>query len=526
MADDVMKTWQSDAGFQLLAKAFFGVDTEAEDVAEKLGLVSKHPGHPDQRVHGRDGKGRHSKDPYPKIRTNSRGKPLDGPARAKGFKRDGVLSREERSALGLGLSAAAIGGAVALNRAGSKSFSQASMYESLGNVADAPKLAATLNNKGFKQAVGSIAASTGAVGAAGYSSYQSNREWANDIGDAKTKYNKKKHETSDEDKSLLAAREAWEDARKKNKKANKKTLELAAKCYTEAVAKGFSPERAEAMAETLAKHLIGRHTQNDHGKKGKGPNGEHSRQDHWKTGRDRKGEKFKSKAEYNDAAKTGLALGTPAMFVTGGIVNPFTGYQIATGQRIFGAKQGKTSGVANALNDPAGSYLRRARGLNTGKITDKKKKPVKKSAEFVEDVTWTGEISKVNDEKKQVFGWASVSEINGKPVVDLQGDMITPDEMERAAYDYNLNSQRIGGEMHARVGKSAPKHVSTMIESMVFTPEKIAKMGLPEGSLPTAWWVGYQIHDDEVWKGVKTGKYKGFSVHGVGKRTPVAQAGE
>jgi hypothetical protein len=140
------------------------------------------------------------------------------------------------------------------------------------------------------------------------------------------------------------------------------------------------------------------------------------------------------------------------------------------------------------------------------------------------EVTWEGEFSKVDDDKRQVFGWASVTEIDGKPVVDLQGDYIHPTEMERAAYDYVIKSRK-GGDMHSRVddqgnliSKDAPLHVSDMIESMVFTPEKVAKLGLPEGSLPTGWWVGFKVNDEPTWELVKSGERKGFSIHGLGAR--------
>lgn len=131
-----------------------------------------------------------------------------------------------------------------------------------------------------------------------------------------------------------------------------------------------------------------------------------------------------------------------------------------------------------------------------------------------------GEIAKLDDEQRQVFGWASITEINGEPVVDLQGDVIETYELEKAAYDYVLNS-RVGGEMHERVGKSSPKQIGTLIESMVLTPEKIEKMGLPD-TTPHGWWIGFQVAKDETgdaaWDAVKKGKYTGFSIHGLGKR--------
>lgn len=143
------------------------------------------------------------------------------------------------------------------------------------------------------------------------------------------------------------------------------------------------------------------------------------------------------------------------------------------------------------------------------------------------DVTWEGTFSKVDVDKRQVFGWASVTEMDGKPVVDLQGDYIHPTDMENAAYDYVMKS-RIGGDMHSRTDEHGhiikadkPLHVSDLIESMVFTPEKIAKLGLAPGSLPTGWWCGFKVHDDRTWAEVKKGNRRGFSIHGAGVRKTI-----
>lgn len=135
------------------------------------------------------------------------------------------------------------------------------------------------------------------------------------------------------------------------------------------------------------------------------------------------------------------------------------------------------------------------------------------------DFTIETEISKIEPERRQFFGWASITKMDGIPVIDHQGDFLEIDELEKAAYDYVLNS-RAGGEMHQRVGKRAPRQVATLIESFVVTPEKVAKLGLPEGSLPLGWWTGYKVHDDAAWDGVKKGKYTALSIHGVGKRVP------
>ncbi|MDD6448286.1 MAG: XkdF-like putative serine protease domain-containing protein, partial [Lachnospiraceae bacterium] len=49
-------------------------------------------------------------------------------------------------------------------------------------------------------------------------------------------------------------------------------------------------------------------------------------------------------------------------------------------------------------------------------------------------------IKKAVEDKMQVFGWASISETtDGKEISDWEGDMITPEDLERAAYSYVLN---------------------------------------------------------------------------------------
>ena len=101
---------------------------------------------------------------------------------------------------------------------------------------------------------------------------------------------------------------------------------------------------------------------------------------------------------------------------------------------------------------------------------------------------------------------------DGEVVVDRQQDVIDSlHELEVAVYDYVENS-RDAGEMHVRKG------IGSLVESIVFTPEKIEALGLPADSLPQGWWTGYRINDDGVWQGVKDGTYAMLSVHGLAKR--------
>lgn len=127
------------------------------------------------------------------------------------------------------------------------------------------------------------------------------------------------------------------------------------------------------------------------------------------------------------------------------------------------------------------------------------------------------EIKKSDEEKKQIFGWASVALAeDGEQIEDWQGDMIDPEDLETAVYEY-VQFYGDGGVMH-----DSPTHiVSKMIESIVFTEEKQRLLGIPEGTLPVGWWVGFQILDDDVWEKIKDGTYRMFSVEGTAKRVEV-----
>lgn len=125
------------------------------------------------------------------------------------------------------------------------------------------------------------------------------------------------------------------------------------------------------------------------------------------------------------------------------------------------------------------------------------------------------QIKKANDEKMQAFGWASVAIVeNGETLEDWQGDIIDSEELENAAYKF-VDLYREGGEMHERGG------AAYLIESMVFTKEKMETMGIPEGTLPVGWWIGFQVTDADVWAKVKDGTYSMFSIEGEAERVEV-----
>lgn len=124
-------------------------------------------------------------------------------------------------------------------------------------------------------------------------------------------------------------------------------------------------------------------------------------------------------------------------------------------------------------------------------------------------------IVKIDTDQHLVFGWASVAiRKDGEQVVDLQDDVIDPDELEQAAYSFNLDF-RAAGVNHE--GES----VGQLIESLVVTKEKLLSMGLEENALPQGWWVGFYVEDDAVFDKIKDGTYTAFSIQGHALREPI-----
>lgn len=126
------------------------------------------------------------------------------------------------------------------------------------------------------------------------------------------------------------------------------------------------------------------------------------------------------------------------------------------------------------------------------------------------------QILKVDSERQYVFGWASVAvRKDGVQVEDSQADLIDPDDLEEAGYQFALH-YRETGEMHTGAA------VGTLIESFVATPDKLTAMGLAPDALPTAMWVGFHIPDPAIFAKVKSGEYAMFSIQGTALREEVA----
>lgn len=121
-------------------------------------------------------------------------------------------------------------------------------------------------------------------------------------------------------------------------------------------------------------------------------------------------------------------------------------------------------------------------------------------------------IIKLDDEARIVWGWASVVSIDGVPLIDRQGDLISPEVMTKAA-DRFMADVRTAKAMHEG-GK-----IGEVIHSFPLTKELGKALGVH--SALEGWIVAMKVHSDEVWQRVKSGELAAFSIGGMGKRNAV-----
>lgn len=180
--------------------------------------------------------------------------------------------------------------------------------------------------------------------------------------------------------------------------------------------------------------------------------------------------------------------------------------------KVFG-KKGEHTGSAEEIEIPVDKLRSAARSPVT--------KWIGKSVAFLDEDSdddaggdWDipFKIVKAEPDKQMVFGWASIATENGRPIIDKQGDVIDPGDLEMAAYDFVLYS-RTQGDMHDK------KDVGRMIESMVFTAEKQEALGINLGL--EGWWVGFLVDNPATWREIKAGRLPEFSIGGRGERVAI-----
>lgn len=114
-------------------------------------------------------------------------------------------------------------------------------------------------------------------------------------------------------------------------------------------------------------------------------------------------------------------------------------------------------------------------------------------------------IVKIDEDQKIVYGWASVVTEKGEVVTDRQGDIISPDDMEKMATDFMM-SARVAKAMHDGDG------IGEVVHSMPMTKSIAKSFGINTDR--EGWMIAMKVHDEEVWKRVKSGELKAFSIGG------------
>lgn len=98
--------------------------------------------------------------------------------------------------------------------------------------------------------------------------------------------------------------------------------------------------------------------------------------------------------------------------------------------------------------------------------------------------------------------------------VDLEGDIISPEEIESAAHEYMAVSQNVG-LMHQRIVRSKD---AMLVESYIARGDhKISGHTIKKGT----WLGGFRILNEKIRQAIKDGKLTGVSIGGIGLRTPV-----
>ena len=139
-------------------------------------------------------------------------------------------------------------------------------------------------------------------------------------------------------------------------------------------------------------------------------------------------------------------------------------------------------------------------GEPTGEMVGHKIETLRKN-----DTNIEGEVLKLDDEQRLVYGWASVITKGGEPVIDRQGDVIKANTLVKAVNKF-MEHARVGKQMHSG------DQIGMVLHSWPVTEEICKAVGIQSDQ--EGWLVAFKVYDDEVWSRVKSGELKAFSIGG------------
>lgn len=115
------------------------------------------------------------------------------------------------------------------------------------------------------------------------------------------------------------------------------------------------------------------------------------------------------------------------------------------------------------------------------------------------------EVFKVDPDERLVYGWAYVATVKGEISYDHSQEFISSDVLVKAATNFMLDT-RIAKANHMGEG------VGEVVHSLPLTKEVSEALGIQTDR--EGWIIAMKIHDDDVWKMVKSGKLTAFSIGG------------
>jgi len=116
-------------------------------------------------------------------------------------------------------------------------------------------------------------------------------------------------------------------------------------------------------------------------------------------------------------------------------------------------------------------------------------------------------VLKVDNEQRIIFGWASVTKVDGELVVDRQGDVMKTETLHTAVNKF-MKDVRIGKVMHKG------EQTGDIIHSFPVSKDIMEALGIQTNK--EGWIVGYYTSDDDLWKSIQSGEYTEFSIGGRG----------
>lgn len=120
------------------------------------------------------------------------------------------------------------------------------------------------------------------------------------------------------------------------------------------------------------------------------------------------------------------------------------------------------------------------------------------------------QVSLLKGSKRLVYGVVSEPE-----TADLQDDVLSVDEIEKAAHEY-LRAFRVVGDQHETLADAE------VVESFIAPVDYAAEDGteIKKGS----WVIGVKVHSEALWADIQKGAYTGFSIGGQAERVDDGEA--